>query len=283
MRVPQQILDCIGYISRKKKGGGYKIFGTAFFVSVPSATDIDSKFHYLITAKHLVDDTNAEQGELHVRLNTSDGGAEHVRLNGEWSFPQDGQRFDTDAAVIRFIPKRDYFVYKPIPIEGFLGHPDFRIPPKRASVGVGDDLMIMGLFIGHHGKSRNIPIVRFGTIAAMPGELLESTYSKKPHQSYVIESRSLGGLSGSPVFLIVEPPEGMESRERPHDYAVLGLIRSYWYYDIESAKTVEDKREKFEVNAGISAVTPSQKILEIVYGQKLAMDREEEDKARVLP
>src|SRR5258705_8778907 len=101
--------------------------------------------------------------------------------------------------------------------------------------------MITGLFLGHHGKSRNVPIVRFGTVSAMPGELLESTYTNKPHQSYVIESRSLGGLSGSPVFLILESLAGMKSRELPHDYAVIGLFRSFCYYDIESPKMVKDK------------------------------------------
>ena len=47
----------------------------------------------------------------------------------------------------------------------------------------------------------NLPIVRLGAIAAMPGEYIKTDWGCL--RAYLIEARSIGGLSGSPVFIRV--------------------------------------------------------------------------------
>ena len=72
---------------------------------------------------------------------------------------------------------------------------------KENEIEVGEEVFVTGLFSHHHGQSKNIPIVRVGNISAMPEEKIQT----KEHlmDAYLIEARSIGGLSGSPVFVIL--------------------------------------------------------------------------------
>lgn len=65
---------------------------------------------------------------------------------------------------------------------------------------LGDEVFFSGLFYPHSGTRRNIPIVRIGNVAAL---LEEPVLNRNgvPMDLYLMESRSIGGLSGSPVFV----------------------------------------------------------------------------------
>src|SRR5260370_40507944 len=65
-------------------------------------------------------------------------------------------------------------------------------------IGLGEEVAIVGLFGSHYGKSRNIPIVRIGNIAAM---LEEPVFTKEYGyiEAYLIEARSIGGFRGAAV------------------------------------------------------------------------------------
>ncbi len=65
-------------------------------------------------------------------------------------------------------------------------------------IGLGDDIAIVGLFTNHIGRTRNEPIVRIGNICAMPKDKIVTELGNM--YGYLIEARSIGGLSGSPVF-----------------------------------------------------------------------------------
>src|SRR6185295_16646813 len=100
-----------------------------------------------------------------------------------------------------------------------------------------DDIYVVGLFAYRKGRHKNIPIVRSGIVAANPeGELIWDEDQGLWYTAYLIEVRSIGGLSGSPVFVSV-------SRERAQDAKMfldtwppdstrvlflIGLVRSHW-------------------------------------------------------
>ena len=65
---------------------------------------------------------------------------------------------------------------------------------------MGDEVFVVGLFRHRHGTQRNIPIVRVGNLAALTEEKV-ATNDFGLVDAYLIEARSIGGLSGSPVFL----------------------------------------------------------------------------------
>jgi hypothetical protein len=55
------------------------------------------------------------------------------------------------------------------------------------------------------GRKRNIPIVRTGNISMIPSEKVPGIQIRRGEsvesEVYLIEARSVGGLSGSPVFI----------------------------------------------------------------------------------
>ena len=76
---------------------------------------------------------------------------------------------------------------------------------KEKSIGLGEELLVVGLFASHHGRKMNIPIVRSGMIAAMPWEPIWDAKTGQNFEAFLAEVRSIGGLSGSPVWVAVDP------------------------------------------------------------------------------
>jgi hypothetical protein len=168
-------------------------------------------------------------------------------------------------------------------------------------IGIGEELFITGLFTGHTGKQRNLPIIRSGIIAAMPGEPLRDD-SGDEYMAYLAEVRSLGGLSGSPVFAIVtrarhrqigdrvgllhrrsylSNTESSESFGEMVDFTskvfLLGLVRGHWEFgQTGPIQFGVDVREK--INAGIAIVTPIQEVMKLLDREDLVKERRQLDK-----
>ena len=88
---------------------------------------------------------------------------------------------------------------------------------RSLNVGIGDELITVGLFTQRHGAQKKIPIVRSGIIAAMPDEPFEDQNTGKPYHAYLVEARSIGGLSGSPVFVSLDTADDFfQSRRTPN-------------------------------------------------------------------
>jgi hypothetical protein len=71
------------------------------------------------------------------------------------------------------------------------------------------------------GSTRNIPIVRTGVIAAMPA--IDEPFVRKgeEYHAYLAEMRSIGGLSGSPVFVFLDRTRTVDARiPEGHDYGI---------------------------------------------------------------
>ena len=134
-----------------------------------------------------------------------------------------------------------------------------------------------GLFIRHSGKKKNIPIIRAGNIAAMPEEPLYSN-AFGDMDAYLIELRSLGGLSGSPVFLHLYGTRRMKDGSNVmalggHQFYLLGLLHGHWDLDsaIQDVITEDYQQEdKEKINTGIGISIPSIKILEALNQDSLS-------------
>ena len=79
-------------------------------------------------------------------------------------------------------------------------------------VGVGDDTFTVGRFLGHDGRERNLPTARFGRISMMPLKPIKNPTTGLLEESFLIESRSLPGYSGSPVFVYRDATLGPSTR-----------------------------------------------------------------------
>jgi hypothetical protein len=171
-------------------------------------------------------------------------------------------------------------------VELFLS-PEERI---RHSIGIGDDVFTVGLFTYHAGTQRNMPIVRYGNVAMLPDEPIQ--VGDGFAEVYLIEARSIGGLSGSPVFVRKTtslPITSEHLTERKLDglgrLFFLGMMRGHWDInesDLNKPSFIHDRRRG--VNLGIGMVVPAAKILEVINHPDLVAlraHREEESRSSV--
>ena len=143
-------------------------------------------------------------------------------------------------------------------------------------IGAGDEIFLTGLFSNHYGTKKNLPIIRTGHIALMPEEKVH-TDSMGDIDAYLIEARSIGGLSGSPVFVYISPMRASDGG------VALGSQRFYWlgvmhgHWDIDESRIDGQSMDTVgrSINMGIGIVVPATKVLEIINGEDFAKQREQ--------
>jgi hypothetical protein len=133
---------------------------------------------------------------------------------------------------------------------------------QTKNLGLGDEVFIVGLFRSHYGLQRNVPIIRVGNLAMMVGEPVLTEYGYI--DAYLVEARSISGLSGSPVFIhapIFDPGGGAVTQ-----FHLLGLMHGH--FDIKNKNediVLDSERDATSgINTGIGVVIPVEKILETI-------------------
>jgi hypothetical protein len=158
----------------------------------------------------------------------------------------------------------------------------------KTNVGPGDEVSITGLFAKIKGQSKNLPIVRIGNLAMVPhGPVVPSGVGNI--EAYLVEVKSLGGISGSPVFIrqTVDIPGlflwGTNTPATAQAYSnvirLLGLAHGHWNIDLEEIDSPMIEHVKEGFNVGLAIVVPAAHILEVLHnGELTAMRRELKDK-----
>jgi hypothetical protein len=278
MRIPEAITSCVCFLCVKQQPGAnagkYQPAGTGVFVGVKMEGDYS--FVYLVTARHVVD-TIEECGfkEMYARINTHTGTYEYIQVNLDAWITSTNKAID--LAVLRFGIDQKIFNFKPLPFEMLATTETV----AKHGIGIGDELFAVGLFALREGKERNIPIVRTGIVAAMPDEPLTNKTGDQYH-AYLAELRSIGGLSGSPVFVWIDRFRCVNpGLEEAKDWAffLLGLIQGHW--DLQKNATSDllapdapfiSKGEN--LNVGIAVVTPAQYLVALLMAETLQQERE---------
>jgi hypothetical protein len=204
-----------------------------------------------------------------IRRNTQRGDAIWTEAHSGWMYPDDEA---SDVAV--FDLPTDPTVVPPtvVPVKLFATDEVF----QAHGFGLGDKVVAIGLFKKREGRSQNLPIVRSGILSGMPDEPLEDPRSGLPYSAYLIEIRSIGGLSGSPVVIGIEGPAELPSGEivgvSRARFRLLGLIRGHW--DVTSYQGADFfDREVESFNSGIALVTPCTEILPILEREDVVRER----------
>lgn len=257
MQIPDLIRKCVVFIGYETSGGARQLAGTGFFVS-RHILGGSYHFSYIVTAKHVIDAIRDNLcDKVLLRINFKDGNAYWVETPIDlWiSHPDDTE---VDVAIAGF-PMEDEFDCASLPTFTFLT--DEIISQER--IGAGEDIAITGLFVNHYGHQRNIPIIRGGIISAMPEEKVQTQSGLI--DAYLIEARSIGGLSGSPVFAYLGISRMLDGEVR-HQHShpamyLLGLMHGH--YDIGTLPSSGALRRE-NVNMGIGIVVPATKILEVI-------------------
>jgi hypothetical protein len=269
MLIPDSLRDCTCYIAGKRPDGTFKIGGTGFFVHLKSGTPADKTWIYLVTARHCVKGMHRAFGNLFIRINSQrTGAAEYIQIKGTWM--EHPRYVASDVAVIQFEPTEDARLeLNPINLTAVADAQNIR----RLRIGIGDETIMIGMFASRQGKDRNLPIVRGGMISAMPEEMLLDQDTGCYYSAFLVEIRSISGLSGSPVLVWVPDYRLPEDLKNPRGYLfLLGMIRGHFAPDVHL--DFLDKPTQF--NTGISIVIPIQDIVDIIDRDPTGKGRDNE-------
>jgi hypothetical protein len=187
--------ECVCFVYADT-GGELKPIGTAFFLDFP----VDGvHWTFVVTALHVVANAQKANAKTFLRVNTKDGGFRVVEVSAEKWIKPDVSDEIIDIALCQWeaLPSASDFDFLRVGAE--LAATENVMAEQQ--IGVGSEVMFAGLFVNHHGRQRNEPVVRFGNICAMPAEPVSTEVGDI--EAYLVESRSVGGLSGSPVFVDV--------------------------------------------------------------------------------
>jgi hypothetical protein len=277
-RIRDATLETVFYLypSRAAAEAGRSVGGTGFFVGIESEAVPGNWFVLAVSNRHVVH----RGGASVMRVNTEDGGVAFLEFEPhEWIDHPAGD----DLAVIPMPGLRDDLRVTFNPINYLLTKEQV----AELDIGPGDDVFMVGRFINHEGKSRNIPAVRFGNISAMPLEKVQQP-SGFMQESFLVEMRSHAGFSGSPVHVYrptrvtMEYPPGREKFPIFHDEAhgtwLLGVNWGYITDDWEITRKTRAARlataeppsaEYVQANTGMNGVVPAWKVLELVSDPRL--------------
>jgi hypothetical protein len=267
MRIPDQIKKCVVFVGHAQANGEIRCVGTAFLIARRILDDRVSAA-YFVTAKHVIQRVVERSGySVFLRLNFRNQEAKWIETDlADWHFHP-----DSDSVDVAVLP------YESVSPNELLGHDHISIPSTMATnfdeldessrMGAGDEVFFVGLFSQHIGTKRNIPIIRVGTIAAMPEEPIAVT-KFGAMDAYLVEARSIGGLSGSPVFLNPGPTmEGESGESNKHKiFYLIGMIHGHW--DSPDSTLPSPSRDRYgsdeRFNMGIAIVIPIDKVNEVL-------------------
>jgi hypothetical protein len=290
MQLPDQVRKLVCFVRRT--GAGRSMIGTAFFVADPlgvaDETGDELSAIYVVTARHCVQQVDPEDQEdppvesIELRLNTVDGRSEWITTTVEYWIHHP----TSDVSIYALAPGRDKYDYLYYPIRKQAGPfyaavADDPTLPEPNRIGPGAEVFTTGLLIYHPGETRIMPIVRVGNIAAFPDEPVY--LSTGPDHVILMESRSLGGLSGSPVFVHFPPwrydsqwnvahlvPPAVPGNAGPN--YLLGVVHGYYPTTGNDPDGLGDVKGE-PLNTGISVVVPIDRVLELVDCPDLLAER----------
>lgn len=284
MRVPDLVRECVVFIGRILNKGSLeekRLIGTAFLVGKP-LSDGRLTFFYLATARHVAEPLMSG-GDWFIRFNTSDG-SDEIRMDSSvrwWLHPDPAQTASVDAAVMP-LPLPPTHRCTHIALSMFATD---RVVAER-NIGMGSEAYIVGLFTKVTGKSRNIPMLRTAHVAMMPSEKIPNVRIGPKwcgeSEVYLLEVRSLGGLSGSPVFVHETVSLECTHKTVPGNPKVellgngsswfLGLMNGHWLIREKESNNMEIESvrdSEGSIATGISVVVPAKKILEVINHPEL--------------
>lgn len=165
---------------------GRKIGGSGFVASIPCRNPAYCVL-FFVTNWHVA----CRDGMSCVRVNKLGGGFEIFEYDpSEWTYST-----KYDIAVIKAPINKNVHDFCAVTLDSFLT----RDIKKRASIGPGDDVFMVGRFVDIDNSDNMTPAVRFGHISLDPTPMEQANGAIT--DSYCIDMHSRTGFSGSPVFV----------------------------------------------------------------------------------
>lgn len=283
--IPSDITKTVVFIYKGAEGTPAQADGTGFLVSIPTPSNPNSMWLYLVTAKHVVhtDANNFDSPlfpHLWVRVNKIAGGFAMYRLDLVQTGAGQSVFFNSDPSVDVAVmpikpPDIDSLDVKVLPEEMLTGADDI----QKLHIGVGSDMFFTGMFTGFLGEQKSYPIVRFGKLAMIPDEKIN--FGGTPTEGYLMEAFSFGGNSGSPVFFYLSADNTPGTMMLgPPVTKIAGVMKGF-FGDIEQIGLLQPPTAVpaqgvpvSKGNTGIALVVPAKFIKEILHSPALESVRQ---------
>lgn len=266
MKIDYALLKNVMFLGVKEKGK-FVPKATGFIVSIEA--EPHGKFLYLVTAEHVISALAAKgHEEILVRFHDTEPSPIPIRV---WEFHPDAEKGRKDVAVVAM--HGNYYKGWTSVDVSLLVHPN---DMEELKFGIGDEVVVVGLFRNHYGRVKNIPVTRVGSLSAMPEEPVYTRHGWL--DAYIAELHSIGGLSGSPVY-IHRPPvsiEGEALKYHPGNRVyLLGLVSGHFDLpNLREDSVVEDAEDYGSINSGMAVVVPANSILETINKPEFVRQRE---------
>jgi len=276
--IDPEILDCALFLYKSAEDArkGVRSGGTGFLVILPFAgPEPTHGTIFAVTCSHVI-----RRGEAPV-----------VRLNNR------------DNAIAVFPLGLDRWIHHDVadvavaPIDLSLKDHRFKVVAPwhfvkagdRAWFSEGTDALMVGRFVNHEGKQQNLPTARFGNVALRPNpNELVAMGDGLDQEAFLVEVHSLGGYSGSPVFVYFQYPsdspskaveEGKVPRFGNADMRFLGIDCAH-LPDRAAIRGPDGKAtgDYVNLNTGMAAVVPAWKLAELLEYEDVVKIRERDEK-----
>ena len=181
---------------------------------------------------------------------------------------------DVTVAFLRPTDLRD-FKTQTVPVKWFVtkaeAFPANEKDRRYGGVMIGERCFMVGRFTTLSNEKRNAPAVRFGSVSMIPSAPITNETGFK-QDSFLVEMHSIGGFSGSPVFVGNSNTfHGGMARLLGVDWGHIHVRR----YVMKNGKRVRD--EYVDVNSGAAAVVPAWKLQELLDGDDVTAIRRREE------
>jgi hypothetical protein len=129
---------------------------------------------------------------------------------------------------------------------------------------------MLGRFINREGLQKNSPTARFGHISQMPGDPIDAQ-----EEAFLCEVRSIGGYSGSPVFVL----PAFDGRPGGQPPPTRGIILGVDFCHIQTLACAQDNNGydiphiRMPQNTGMAGVIPAWRLQELIMSDKALQQR----------
>jgi hypothetical protein len=280
-RIPTELLNTVIYLYHSETDArlGRDAGGSGLLSGIPVPTG-DGAWIYAVTNAHVSKEAPV------VRINKADGTVGIFPfISTDWVDHPDGI---TDLSATNLdLGQVDTYKISGIWPSWFA----IREAIEAFKINLGDDTILLGRFINRDGKLRNLPSVRAGIISQMadPDDPIDTEAG--PQEAYLVETRSISGYSGSPIFVWIPAlryAKGAPPGTMIQDVLLfLGIDCAHVpdYSRVLDAKCNEKHPAEYvETNTGMAIVIPSYKLQELLDCDELkeqrAKDMEQENRKR---
>jgi hypothetical protein len=268
-RVPDDWLEIVAFLyqSEEEAKPGEAPGGSGFVVAVPFSDDARAVHYYVVTAGHVIGSgaTVARLNALNLEVDPSDPSLSVIKGFRCDVLPLGPHQWtmspEHDFAVSLIGSSRTLPGVRAIPIDELVT----RQYLAKWWVGAGDEVFMLGRFL-HAGQKRwNQPTARFGAISMMPAPVYNK-FTQRKQISFLVETHSQSGYSGSAVVLYLSPlsPQLGVSRDWTEgpQLRILGLDWGHLNTRVEvvdeNGRSISKPPHMFvERTSGLAAVIPA--------------------------